>query len=857
MKLCVIATLASSLCLTAVLADPAGASIRKTTNIPAEALSDALRALAKDRQFEILYRADAVRNIRTQGAIGEFTPEEALNTLLTDTGLAYRYLDAKTVTIMPIASQATGDNSDATTDNRKEGGGKAASQEFRVAQVDSGKTAGSVSVDQRGATSPAGSDAQSAGLSEIIVTAQKKNERLQDVPVPVTVLGAEELVDNGQVRLQDYYDQIPGLNLAVDNRGSPAVSIRGISTGIYNNPTVGITVDDVPYGTATGWAAADIDPNELKQIEVLRGPQGSLYGASSIGGLIKYVTVDPTVESLKGYVQTGMDAVHNGSGLGYNVSAGINVPLTDTLAIRASGFTRNSPGYINDPGLHLNGLNGEHEAGGRLSALWQPSKDVSLKLSALYQKSESDGSPYVELEPGLNGLEQSYVRGSGRYHKDAEAFSATFKARVGEVDMTSISGYGVNSNVGTFDVTNFFGPFTQDQFGVPGTLTSDNFDTRRFSQEFRLSASLGKRFDWLLGAFYTHERSNVDEDILAANPGTGALAGIWLDQRQLPVYEEYAVFGDLTIRVTDRFDVQIGGRESRNQQHFTETDTGPFLTLLEGLPDPNVTPRTSSRDSSFTYLVTPRFKILPDVMLYARLASGYRPGGPNPGAAALGAPGSFDPDKTLNYELGIKADLLNRALSLDASIYDINWKDLQIQVVNGETGAEYTTNAGGARSRGIELSMQSRPIRGLTVDGWISWDEAVLTQNMPATSTVLGSMGEQLPYSARFSGHLASEQVFPLFAHATGFVGAALSYVGSREGEFASSSLSPQRQRYPDYTTVDLKSGLRFEAWKMNLYATNIADRRGALGGGLNTNNPVAFLYIQPRTVGLSLSYTF
>jgi outer membrane receptor protein involved in Fe transport len=616
-------------------------------------------------------------------------------------------------------------------------------------------------------------------------------------------------------------------------------------------------VDDVPYGSATGWAAADIDPNELKQIEVLRGPQGTLYGASSIGGLIKYVTLDPTVESLKGYVQTGMDAVHNGSGLGYNVSAGINVPLTDTLAIRASGFTRNSPGYIDDPVLHLSGLNAEHQAGGHLSALWQPSKDVSLKLSALYQKSETDGSPYVDLVPGLNGLEQSYVRGSGRYHKDVQAYSATFKARVGEIEITSISGYGVNSSVGTFDVTNFFGPFTQDQFGVPGTLTSDNFATRKFSQEFRLSASLGKRLDWVLGAFYTHEQSNVVEDIVAANPSTGALAGTWLDQRQLPVYEEYAVFGDLTIRLTDRFDVQIGGRESRNQQHFTETDTGPFLTLLEGLPDPNVIPRTASRDSSFTYLVTPRFKILPDVMLYARLASGYRPGGPNAGATALGAPGSFDPDKTLNYELGIKADLLDRTLSLDASIYDINWKDLQVQVVNGETGAEYTTNAGGARSRGVEFSMESRPVKGLTVDGWISWDEAVLTQNMPATSTVLGLTGEQLPYSARFSGHLASEQVFPVFAHATGFVAAAISYVGSREGEFASSSLSPQRQKHPDYTTVDLKSGLRFEAWKLNVYANNVTDRRGVLGGGLNTNNPVAFLYIQPRTVGLSVSYAF
>jgi iron complex outermembrane recepter protein len=702
--------------------------------------------------------------------------------------------------------------------------------------------------------------AQSDTLDEVIVTAQKREERLKDVPVPVTAIQATALVDDNQINLQNYYDQVPGLSLTTDNRGSPVVSVRGISTGIYNNPTVGVTVDDVPYGSETsasfGWAATNIDPNELQRVEVLRGPQGALYGASSIGGLVKFVTVDPSTKGMTGYVHAGTDAVHNGSGVGYSFGTGVNVPVTDTFAIRISGFTRRSPGYIDNPVLHIDGANASADGGGRLAALWQPSQGLSLKLSAMYQSSKLYGSDYVDVGPGLGDLQQEDVPGGGRYDRDIQAYSATLKAHVGSVDITAISGYGISAAHGNFDVTNVFGPYTAAQFGVTGTLVEDDFRTSKFTQEVRLAMPIGERLEWLLGGFYTDERSKPLGQILAVDGFTGDPAGVWVVQDRMATYREYAAFSDLTVRLSDRIDVQFGGRESHNKQGYAETDTGPYVPVFVGGSSPAVTPESNSQDSSFTYLVTPRFRISPDLMIYARFASGYRPGGSNLGAP--GAPATYKPDTTVNYEVGVKGDVLDRVLSFDGSIYDIEWNDLQLHVA--DLGNEYQINGGGARSRGAELSVESRPIGGLTLDAWVSWDSAILTQDMPPISTVSGVSGEQLPYSARFSGHLSFEQTFAVTDLAAGFVGGSVSYVGARQGEFAgtavASSVNP-RQDYPAYTTVDVKTGLLYRSWSANLYANNVTNRRGLLGGGLNSVNPAAFLLIQPRMVGLSLSYTF
>ena len=188
------------------------------------------------------------------------------------------------------------------------------------------------------------------------------------MPVPVTALNAQALVDNNQLRLQDYYTSVPGLNVSPAVQSTQVISIRGITTGYGTNPTVGITVDGVPYGASTGLGGGqvvpDIDPGDLARVEVLRGPQGTLYGASSMGGLINFVTVDPSTEAVSGRVQVGTDEVYNGAGLGYSARGSVNVPLSDTLALRASGFVREDPGYIDNPILHINGINEAHAGEG-------------------------------------------------------------------------------------------------------------------------------------------------------------------------------------------------------------------------------------------------------------------------------------------------------------------------------------------------------------------------------------------------------------------------------------------------------------------------------------------------------------
>jgi iron complex outermembrane receptor protein len=636
--------------------------------------------------------------------------------------------------------------------------------------------------------------------------------------------------------------------------GAPNLAIRGVTTG-GGNPTVGITVDDAPYGSSTtlggGVAAPDIDPSDLSRVEVLRGPQGTLYGASSIGGLLKYVTVDPSTEALTGRVQAGISSVHNGNEPGYNARGAVNVPLTDTLAIRASGFVREDPGYIDDPALNENGVNKTIVDGGRLSALWRITPAVSLKLSALLQNMTGHGAPYVDVLPGLVDLQQVAPRGTGEFSRKFQIYTATVVAHLGAAELTAVSGYSVNQISDSVDFTNAFTPLTEQVFGVTGTSLFDHNKTRKITQEVRLSAPLGQRFEWLIGGFYTHENTKFVQDFLAVDPATGQSAGSWVDGNFPQTYTEYAAFTDLTIHFTEAFDVQVGGRESRNRQTYSEVDVGP----LEG-PDPVVNPLVTTNDNSFTYLVTPRYKFSRDLMAYARFASGYRAGGPNPNSTVFGLPPHFDPDKTQNYEVGFKGDVLDHLLSFDTSLYYIDWKNIQLTVIAPGGVIGYYTNASRAKSEGVELAVESRPLKGLTVAAWIAWNEAVLTEGFPATSQNAGVAGDRLPDSARFTGNLSLDDEFPLAAGFIGFFGGSVSYVGNRQGAFVIQG-TPNRQSLPSYASTDLRAGIRYNSWTANIFATNVADKRGVLAGGIGTANPAAFYLLQPRTVGMWLAKTF
>jgi outer membrane receptor protein involved in Fe transport len=308
----------------------------------------------------------------------------------------------------------------------------------------------------------------------------------------------------------------------------------------------------------------------------------------------------------------------------------------------------------------------------------------------------------------------------------------------------------------------------------------------------------------------------------------------------------------LTYHFSQRFDLQIGGRESQIRQSYTSISQGSLLDVFS-VPNPSIVPLTHSKEDAFTYLVTPRFKITPDVMVYARAASGYRAGGLN---TAIGLPAQFSqyrPDKTNNFELGAKADLLAHRLSLDASIYYIDWKDIQLQATP-VNGFGFYTNAGGAKSQGVELSLQAKPMSDLTLVAWAAWNDAQLTSPFPAGSGTYAAAGDRLPYAGRFSGSVSLQKDFAIYGRATGFAGGTLSYVGDRQGEFTS---TPQRQVYGGYAKIDLRTGVRIDTWAVTAYVRNLFDKRAMLSGGLGTTIPFAFYEIEPRSIGLSVAKSY
>ena len=712
------------------------------------------------------------------------------------------------------------------------------------------------------------SNSQNSNLSEIIVTAEKREERIQDVPIPVTVLSAASLTEQNQLLVRDFASSVPGLNI------SPAVNyqtlaIRGITTGYNTNPTVGITIDDVPFGsiTSTGSAIPDVDPGSLSRIEVLRGPQGTLYGANAMGGLLKFVTLDPSTDRVSGSVQAGTSVVQNGAQEGYNFRGAVNIPITDTLAMRITGYTRQDPGYIDNVVSRVKGVNEDQAYGGLLSVLWRPSDAVSLKVKALYQDLRGNGAYEVDKEvngyagPPVAGLQQAYIANLGGYDRTVQFYSANLSVNLGAAELTSLTGYNVSRYSNEVDETYAFGgPFgvvaPGEGAGVPTFSKTD-----RLTQEIRLTVPFLDRFQWLIGGFYSRETDEFNQSIVGVDASTGAtVANNLFNYYSAGGYTaERAIFTNLTYQITDKFDVQIGGRQSwiggtGGMSISSGTLVGPTQTVFLGY---------TSLPNKFTYLFTPRYKISPDLMVYARIATGYQLGGNNSTNGASGTP-LYDPNipakytssTTTNYEVGIKGDALDHLLTFDASIYYIAWNGLQLNLQSPVNSFNYTANASAAKSDGVELSINAKPLTGLSVSGWVNYDQAVLTRSFPDNTNppLYGATGDRLPYSSRYSGNLSVDQELPITAKVIGFAGATASYVGNRLGTFIT---TPERQVFPAYTRIDLRTGVTYESWRAELYAINVSDTRGVLGGGSGTYPPYAFIYITPRTVGLNVTNKF
>jgi iron complex outermembrane receptor protein len=717
-----------------------------------------------------------------------------------------------------------------------------------------------------GTTAQADETSNKAGeLTEIVVTAQKRTERLQDVPTAVTVLDAAKLVETNALSLDDYFRDVPGLTLYDNGDGLQKLVMRGITTGAGETPTVGIYVDDTPLGGSTQVSqgdslVADIDPSDLQRIEVLKGPQGTLYGAGAMGGLFKYVTVAPDPNTFSGHISVDGESV-DGGGTGGAVRGAVNIPLiADTLAVRISGSTRNDPGFIKNINGDENDVNKHRVNSGRVALLWNATDAVSVELTAMLQDIEGHGLDredynFITRQPIYGDLEQSRVPNTDAISLRYAVYNLKVKADFGWATLTSSSSYSKNTFDGPIDVSYLFSPIFAPIFGIPdlGIKLTQQFGTNKVTQEIRLVSEGDRNIDWIAGLFYTREDSNSYQNFDPIQTGNGQeITGLPLLSlgTVASTYQEFAGFGGVTYHFTKAFDTQVGVRYAYNDQADISVSNGIF----NGGP-PATLNSGESQQGAFTFLVTPEYKFSDDEMIYGRIASGYRPGGPNYTLTGVQTP--FQSDTLINYEVGFKTDALNRTAYFDLAAYYITWKRIQLEGENADD-EEYFTNAGNAVSRGFEASGQYRPIRALTLGANLTFTDAHLTESAP--NGIYAPAGSQLPYCPRISGQVSADYEVPLTATWKGGVGGDYSYFGGRTTVFQMDASIP-RPELPAYRVLNLHAGVHDGRYSVNLFLKNVTNERGindaipiSLG---KTLDQYSVSLIQPRTVGLSLAARF
>ena len=711
------------------------------------------------------------------------------------------------------------------------------------------------------------------GDEAIIVTAQKRPQVLLDVPQSVTVVSGKTLEAQHADTFQDYLKLVPGLQLDQGRPGESRLILRGINTGGVAS-SVGVYVDETPFGSSSGLVnggvlAGDFDTFDLDRIEVLRGPQGTLYGASSLSGVLRFVTAAPQMDRqiLRGRV--GVEAVKGGA-LGYLGNLAVNIPIAPTLAFRASGSFRKDGGFISSVGTAgsniAKNINSDRVYSGRASLLFKPSDAASIRLSAIAQNIDANTSTEIEADPvtlrPLHGFSQSqFVPNLSDLHY--RQYSATGIFKLGFADLTTSTSYAEQKQRAHRDLTFAFSGFLPSLIGPSQVYIPQKTNLKKFTQEVRLSNQTALA-DWLVGGFYTNEKGLIDQGIIPVIPGSltqldvsKTPLGPTLGHLSLPSkYKETAVFADATIHVTPQFDFQFGGRYSKNKQSADQTTDGSLL---------GVTSSTNhSSEHVFTYSAAPKFRINPNTTLYARVAKGFRPGGPNVIApnAPPEVPRTYKSDSVTSYEVGLKAQTPDRRYSLDVAAFLVKWKDIQLFTAVLVDQVNYGVNINGskAKSEGVELTATARPIPGLDLSLNGAYTRARLTGNTP--TSVGGRIGDALPFSPRLSAAFNADYSWRLSPDAKAHVGGSVRHLSSQTANYSASFVAAHGRQLSvrPYNVIDINAGVDFGHFNVEAYVKNLGNSHGITsvsGPGLLPAGAVGAGIIRPRTVGVTLGFNY
>jgi outer membrane receptor protein involved in Fe transport len=739
--------------------------------------------------------------------------------------------------------------------------------------------------DQAAGAQPASSQPSVSALQEIVVTAQKRAEKLHDVPMGVTAVTNEEMDKLRLVDFKDLQAMVPALSVEQIQPGLSRLTLRGENVGSVGS-TVTTYIDDTPFGSSNALAngsiiTGDFDTWDLKRVEVLRGPQGTLYGAGSEGGLLKYVTNPPDPTREAGAFQLGYeDVAHGGSD---PLAKGmINMPVAGSAAIRLSGFATWIPGYIDDPQLNETQVNRGYREGGRASFLVNATDNFSIRLTAFGQNLRTDGTngvdvvgaagnplapPANQLQPLIGDYNQArFINEPSTFRY--RVFSATLDWNLGWADLTSVSSYGKSYQNLFSDATSIpaapgltFGALATIVVGAPAGLAETSvISMGKFTQEVRLASTGTQPLEWQAGAFFTREASTIRQTLPSFFVPSQALTPLpsFEDADLGAIYREWSGFGEVTYHFNPQWDIALGGRWSENKQSADESIGG----LLIG--PPQLTGGTSS-GTDFTYSVAPRWHISDNTLAYARVATGYRPGGPNalPPGVPAGVVTEYQADRTTNYELGTRTSFLDNRLSVDVAAFLIDWQKIQLFEFVENFGIN--ANGGTARSKGLEWTFGLTPVEGLNFLLTGAYIDAHLTSDAPAAG---GANGDVLPYAPKWSTSLDGSYSWHVVGDFEGFAGATWSYTGSRISDFASTAtvvggavvfVPDPRTELPSYNTVNLRAGLANARWTFELYVKNVGDARGitAYGNQGTPGSGGSIGLIEPRTLGATATVRF
>lgn len=729
---------------------------------------------------------------------------------------------------------------------------------------------------------------------DIVVTARKARERLQDVPISVNALSGDQLRDRGAVDVKDILRSVPGLSFSGTERGLGNYNIRGIST-VASAPTVGIYLDDISLVTiATSFSGA-FDPVffDMERIEVLKGPQGTLYGGSSMGGAIKYVSARPNLSEVGGSAAVGAATTAHGS-MGYNAEAVVNLPLVqDVLAIRGGISYRHDGGYIDNVAggfvtnsrysstaaptytpQRQNALTTRRASNqndgdtyvGRLSLLWQPDESWSIRPAAFYQHYKLDNPGQFFL--GEKKLTSSYRIAQPTTDK-AGIYSLDINKDLGGVQATSLTAYFDRKLDFVRDYSFFIGGLVPPLFG----LTSDNLSashTKTFSQELRLaSTNSDAPLTWIAGLYYSHQDDNLYQIVTTpgATPILGTEVGYLGDTTTIT--KQYAAFGEATYKLLDNIDITAGVRLFQIKQSVDILGDGPFnggLTQVVG--------RKSNEKG-----VNPKFgisyKVTRDNLIYASAAKGFRPGGPNrfqinPALCAtdlnaLGltkAPDTFDSDNLWSYELGTKNQF--GGIMFNGALFYTDWKKIQQQINLSSCGFAFTGNAGAAHVKGAEAESRINLTRELQIGGTATYSDAKIVEAVAGTTAQDGDQVLAVPkwmlsgfasYSAEvvegWHGQIRGEYQYQSRSRRQFNRTQPILYPSGAAGTIPNAA-----EFRGAYQVVNAFASVTNGQTEFRLYVNNLFDNRPFLDTDL-TGGSDRSTTIRPRTIGLEVRQRF